>query len=76
MRNIKFSILFTTAFLLINAFLPPMGVSFFIVFLFFILMHVFYFWMIYMILKFGEGSGRTFSEHWYDDLNIPKNNLD
>lgn len=74
MKYIKFPIVFTTTFLMIYAFLPSLGVPFFIIFPFFILLHVIYFWMIYMILKHGKASRRTFSEHWYDDVDFPKKN--
>lgn len=72
MKYIQFPIIFTTVFLFIYVTLPPLGVAFPIIFSFFILMHVFYFWMIYAILKKGQPSERTFNEHWYDDVDIPK----
>ncbi|MBS0001357.1 MAG: hypothetical protein KFF73_20395 [Cyclobacteriaceae bacterium] len=74
MKYIKFPVFFTSAFLMIYALLPSLGAPFFIVFVFFILMLAFLFWMVYRILKDGEPSGRKFTEHWYDDVDIPRNN--
>jgi len=74
MRYIKFPVYFTTLFLMIYAMLPPLGTPFFIVFIFFVLMNFFLFWMVYKILKDGVPSGKKFEDHWYDDVNLPRNN--
>jgi len=71
MKYIKIPIIITTLLLIIYVSLPTLGVSFFIIFFFFLLMHIFYFWMIYKILKDGQPSGKTFHEQWYDDFDIP-----
>jgi hypothetical protein len=76
MKYIKFPVILTSIFLMVYAFLPPLGIPFPVIFLFFILMNFLYFWMIYMILKHGQPSGRTFRDHWYDDVDMPRNNPD
>ncbi len=27
-------------------------------------------WLVYTVLRYGEASGRTFDEYYYDDVNI------
>lgn len=27
-------------------------------------------WLVYIVLRYGEASGRTFDEYYYDDVNI------
>lgn len=32
-------------------------------------------WLVYTVLRFGQASGRTFDEYFYDDVNIRADKL-
>lgn len=55
--------------------LPPMGVSYSIVFLAFIIANFLLLRMVYIILKFGKESSKTFQDHFYDDIDSRRNNV-
>ncbi len=69
------AILVSTFFTLIYAMLPPMGVSYSIVFLAFIIANFLLLRMVYIILKFGKESSKTFQDHFYDDIDSRRNNV-
>jgi hypothetical protein len=36
----------------------------------FLLSPILVLWLVYIVLRYGEPSGRTFDEYFYDDVNI------
>lgn len=66
--KLKYSILASTLFTLFYAAMPELGLSYNLVFLAFIIANILLFRMVYVILKYGKESSRTFNEHFYDDI--------
>lgn len=68
MENIKFPVLFTTAFLLIYSILPVVGVGFSVMKILFVLSQVLVVWLVIRVLKDGKPSEKKFNEgDWYED---------
>lgn len=68
-RNPTFATVFTTAYLLFFVMLivadyTDAAAALFILSPFLVI------WMVYIVLRFGVASGRTFDEYYYDDVNI------
>ncbi|MEQ8358796.1 MAG: hypothetical protein RH860_04860 [Cytophagales bacterium] len=68
------AILISSVFTLLYAVLPPMDLPYSIVFFAFIIANVLLFRMVYVILKFGKESTKTFQDHFYDDIESKRNN--
>ena len=68
-RNPTFAAVFTTAYLLFFVMLIVGGYADAAAALF-ILSPLLVIWMVYIVLRYGEASGRTFDEYYYDDVNI------
>lgn len=69
LKNPNFAALFTTAYLVAFSILvaldyPDTAAAMFM------LSPLLVIWMVYIVLRFGEASGRTFDEYYYDDASI------
>lgn len=70
LKNPNFAATLTTLYLLVytivtvNAWAPDTSL------LMFLFSPVLVLWLVYTVLKYGEPSGRTFEEYFYDDVNI------
>ena len=69
LKNPNFAAIFTTAYLVVFSVLVALGYSDTAAALF-ILSPLLVIWMVYIVLRFGEASGRTFDEYYYDDVDI------
>ena len=68
-KNPTFAAVFTTAYLLVFVILVVAGYADAAAALF-ILSPLLVIWMVYIVLRYGVASGRTFDEYFYDDVNI------
>lgn len=69
LKNPTFAAIFSTAYLVVFAALVALGYSDTAAAMF-ILSPLLVVWMTYIVLRYGEASGRTFDEYYYDDVNI------
>jgi len=69
LKNANFAAIFTTAYLVAFSILVALGYSDTAAALF-IFSPLLVIWMVYIVLRFGEASGRTFDEYYYDDVDI------
>ncbi len=69
LKNPTFAAIFSTAYLIIFTVLVALGRSDAGAALF-ILSPLLVIWFVYIVLRYGEPSGRTFDEYYYDDVNI------
>ncbi len=67
MKNIQFPIVITTILVLGYAIGGGLEINYTVLGLFFIAVHIAFFWMIYSILKNGEPSEKSFDEYFYED---------
>lgn len=74
LKNPNFAALFSTAYLVLFAALIALGYEDIGVamFLFSPLLVI---WLVYIVLRYGEASGRTFDEYYYDDADIRADKL-
>ncbi|MCU0340431.1 MAG: hypothetical protein MUE30_11150 [Spirosomaceae bacterium] len=69
-KNPTFAAVFTTAYLFVytivtvNGWAPNTSLALFL------FSPVLVLWLVYTVLRYGEPSGRTFEEYFYDDVNI------
>lgn len=68
------AILISSIFTMIYALLPPMGASYTIVYFAFLIANILLIRMVYVILKFGKESTKTFQDNFYDDIESKRNN--
>lgn len=66
MKGIWFPVIFVSAFLAIYVLLAYFNIEN-VVITMFLISPFLVIWMVYKVLKDGTPSGRTFSEHFYDD---------
>jgi ABC-type Na+ efflux pump permease subunit len=66
MKGIRFPVLFVTIFLFVYVAFAYFSLDA-IVMTMFSISPFLVIWMVYRVLKYGKPSGRTFSEHFYDD---------
>ena len=71
-KKLKNAILLSTLFTFIYAMMPQMNLSYSVVFMAFLFANVLLFRMVYVILKHGQESKKTFSEAFYDDIDPEK----
>lgn len=69
LKNPTFAAIFSTAYLIAFAILAALGFSD-VAAVMFILSPFLVIWMTYIVLRYGEASGRTFDEYYYDDVQI------
>ena len=69
LKNPTFAAIFSTAYLIVFTILVTLGYSDAGAALF-ILSPLLVVWLAYIVLRYGEASGRTFDEYFYDDVNI------
>ncbi len=74
LKNPTFAALFSTAYLIIFAILVALGFSD-VAAILFILSPLLVVWLAYIVLRYGEASGRTFDDYYYDDVNIRSDKL-
>jgi hypothetical protein len=70
MKNIRFPVYFTSAYLLLYTVLAQYEATQFIVPLLFALSPFLVIWMVYCVLKFGEESKKTFEDSFYEDADM------
>lgn len=66
MRGIWFPVIFASAYLVIYVMFASLNLET-VVAAMFVISPFLVIWMVYRVLKDGKPSGRTFSEHFYDD---------
>jgi hypothetical protein len=69
LKNSTFAAVFSTAYLLLLVILVLIGYGDAAAQMF-LLSPLLIIWLVYIVLRFGESSGRTFDEYFYDDVNI------
>ena len=69
LKNPTFAAVFTTAYLisLVVLVIADYADAAAVLFMFSPLLVI---WLVYIVLRYGEASGRTFDEYFYDDVNI------
>jgi len=67
MKKVNFLIFVTTILLFVYVTLCHYETQIQLILLFFVLLHGFYFYMIYCILRFGQPSSKVFDEQMYED---------
>ncbi len=74
LENPTFAALFSTTYLVVFAILVALGYGD-IGAVMFILSPLLVIWFVYVVLRYGEASGRTFDEYYYDDVDIRADKL-
>ncbi len=74
LKNPTFAAVFSTVYLVIFAALVALGYSD-VGAAMFILSPLLVLWMTYIVLRYGEASGRTFDEYYSDDVDIRADKL-
>ena len=74
LKNPTFAAVFSTAYLIIFVILVVAGYASAAAALF-ILSPLLVIWLVYIVLRYGVASGRTFDEYFYDDVNIRADKL-
>ncbi|MPR33385.1 hypothetical protein [Salmonirosea aquatica] len=69
LKNPTFAAVFSTAYLLLFVVLIAVGQAG-VGTLLFIFSPLLIIWLVYVVLRYGKASGRTFDEYFYDDVNI------
>jgi len=69
LKNSTFAAVFSTAYLILLLILVLIGYADAAALLL-LLSPLLVIWLVYIVLRYGENSGRTFSEYFYDDVNI------
>lgn len=74
LKNPTFAALFSTAYLIAFSILVALGYAD-IGAAMFIFSPLLVIWLVYIVLRYGEASGRTFDEYYYDDVDIRADKL-
>ena len=77
MKRIRFSLFFTTGFLVIYSLMALFEINDTLITIMFFVSPVLVIWMVYSVLKKGEYNGPGFNEKFYEDHNytrLPENN--
>jgi ABC-type transport system involved in cytochrome bd biosynthesis fused ATPase/permease subunit len=69
LKNSTFAAVFSTAYLVLLLILVLIGYADSAALLL-ILSPLLVIWLVYIVLRYGEASGRTFDKYFYDDANI------
>ncbi|MEM6737721.1 MAG: hypothetical protein AAGC64_12780 [Bacteroidota bacterium] len=67
MKNIQFPIVISTILVCGFALGSGLEINYKVLGMFFIVVHVSFFWMIYSILKNGEPTNKSFDDYFYED---------
>lgn len=73
-KSPSFVAIFSTIYLLVFALVVGIGYGDMAMGMF-LLSPLLVLWLVYTVLRFGEPSGRTFDEYFYDDVNIRADKL-
>ena len=70
MKNIKIPVFVTTLYLFVYAIISQVPETYRLTLLLFSISPLPVLWMVYRVLRFGKPSDKTFSDFFYEDVNI------